>query len=121
MRVARLEGRGMDRRASWDEPAEYNHPMMQVVRRLKGKSIGKWDLDVSYSGASMWTDSMASKWGDMGDNIYITYDSRNTTFIFTREDEYGKPTVVGRVNVGRGGNDSEADFLKASAKVLRGL
>jgi hypothetical protein len=114
MRVARLEGnRGMGRRASWDDPENYNHPMMKVVRSLEGKKIGKWELEESFSGASMWTNGM--------DEIYVTYESRATTFIFTREGEDGRPEVVGRINVGRGGNDSASDFLKASAKVLRSL
>jgi hypothetical protein len=106
-RVAKLE-----RQSSWDEPRNYNHPAMQAVRGLEGTKLLGFELEESYSGASMWSNGE--------DEIYITYDGRKTTFVFTQEDEYGSPKVVGAVNIGRGGNDPiESDFLKASKKVLR--
>ena len=105
-RIARLE-----KQASWDEPKNYNHQAMQAVRGLEGTKLRGFELEQSFSGASMWSNGY--------DEIYITYDGAKTTFVFTQEDEYGKPKVVGSVNIGRGGNDPiEADFLKASKKVL---
>jgi hypothetical protein len=109
MRIARLE-----KQSSWDEPRNYNHPAMQAVRDLEGTKLLGFELEESFSGAIMWSN------GD--DEIYITYDGPKTTFVFTQEDEYGTPTTVGAVNIGRGGNDPvESDFLKASKKVLRSL
>ena len=111
MRVARLE-----RQSSWDEPRNYNHPMMQVVRGLEGTKLGSWTLEESPTGASVWTNGI--------DEVYVTYEGPQTTFAFTKEDEFGTPTVVGRIDVGRGGigsNDSAADFLKASKRVLSRL
>ncbi len=108
VRIARLE-----RQSSWDQPRNYNHPMMQVVRGLEGTKLGSWILEETSTGASVWTNGI--------DAIYVTYEGPQTTFVFTKEDEFGTPTVVGRIDVGRGGNDSAADFLKASKRVLSRL
>ena len=109
MRVARLE-----RQASWDDPKNYNHPAMKAVRGLVNTKLLGWTLTESFSGASMWEKN--------DEEVYVTYDGSRTTFVFTKEDEYGSPKVVGSYNIGRGGNDPiEDDFLKASRTVLRTL
>ena len=118
MRVARLEGKAAgsipNAVSDWDNPKNYDHPAMQAVRGLEGSRLLGYELEEGMSGASYWSNGE--------DEIYITYDGRATTFYFSREDEYGRPEVVGAVNIGRGGNDPvESDFLKASKKVLAKL
>ena len=91
-RVARLErqARIPDSIMNWDDPKNYNHPAMKAVRGLTGESVNGYKLEESFSGASMWTK------GD--DDIYVTYDRRQNTFIFNREDEEGGDVVVGISN-----------------------
>lgn len=109
VRIARLE-----KQSSWDDPKNYKHPAMQAVRNLMNTRLSGWELTESFSGASMWEKN--------DDQVYVTYDGPRTTFVFTMEDEYGRPNVVGSYDIGRGGNDPiEDDFLKASRKVLRSL
>lgn len=116
MRVARLEGRTASNRMAsmdWDTPAVYNHPVMQAVRKLKGTRLSGFTLTESGSGASAWVKDE--------DWIYVTYEGGNTTFVFHHEDEYGRPLGTVRINVGRGGNSVEADFLNASKEALAKL
>lgn len=114
MRVARLERQAStipDCIKNWDDPKHYDHPAMEAVRGLKGRSVQGYTLKEGFTGASYWSNGE--------DEIYITYDGRATTFYFSREDEDGNISIVGSVNIGRGGNDPvESDFLKASKSVL---
>lgn len=113
MRVARLERQAStipDCTKNWDEPKHYDHPAMETVRGLKGTKFWEYTLKEGFTGASYWSDGE--------DEININYDGRATTYYFSREDEDGNISIVGSVNIGRGGDSVEDAFLRASKSVL---